>query len=156
MVTAAPASPKVELTFSNIGSSVKISTSNLFIKTTPDFSYGMQIQFFESLSATELTNLIPQYSLSDPNLPSDNTISNIASIKDKTSSYSLSKIQDLAEYTGFQLNKYVPTVGSGTNGAFVYFDNDNQNIVVETVNINNSELLKYEILTQGNVVNATM
>lgn len=140
----------------NVYRSVKIATSNLFIDITPQFSGGVPYLFFEDLSTSELANVVPQYSLSNANIPSNDIISNISSIADKFSSYSLSNIPNLTNYAGFQLSRYVPKVGNGTGGATIYFDKDNEYIIIETVNINSKELVQYEILSQSNVLDATI
>jgi hypothetical protein len=140
----------------NVYRSVKIATSNLFIDITPQFSGGVPYLFFEDLSTSELANVVPQYSLSNSNIPSNDIISNISSIADKFSSYTLSNIPNLTNYAGFQLSRYVPKVGNGTGGATIYFDTNNEYIIIETVNINSKELVQYEVLSQSNVLDATI
>lgn len=139
-----------------IYNAVKIATSNLFINITPEFSGNIPYLFFEDLSTAELANTLPQYSLSNNNLPSNDIVSNIKSTLDRFSSYNLSKIPNLADYVGFQLSRYVPSVGNGTGGSFVYFDSKDEYIVIETVNINNKELVQYEVLSQSKVLDATI
>jgi hypothetical protein len=157
VVAATPAAPiKQTSPDAIIYTSVKIATSNLFINTTPEFSGGIPYLFFEDLSTAELANTLPQYSLSNNNFPSNDIISNIKSTLDRFSSYNLSKIPNLADYVGFQLSRYVPSVGNGTGGSFVYFDSKDEYIVIETVNINNKELVQYEVLSQSKVLDATI
>lgn len=152
---ASPADLKIDNP-ENVYRSVKIATSNLFIDITPQFSGGVPYLYFEDLSTTELASVIPQISLTNANIPSNDIISNISSIADKFSSYTLSKIPNLTNYAGFQLSRYVPLVGSGTGGKSVYFDANNQYIIIETVNVNSQELVQYEVLSQSNVVDATI
>jgi hypothetical protein len=152
---ASPADLKIDNP-ENVYRSVKIATSNLFINITPQFSGGVPYLYFEDLSTTELASVVPQISLSNTNISSNDIISNISSIADKFSSYTLSKIPNLTNYAGFQLSRYVPLVGNGTGGKSVYFDTNNEYIIIETVNINSQELVQYEVLSQSNVVDATI
>jgi hypothetical protein len=141
----------------NINSSVKIATSNLFVDQQPLAVDGLANLLFQDFPVTELVTNTLNFSLINGGTDT-NVISNIDSTLDSISSYSLSSVPNIANLSSFNLSKYKALDGSGAspNKATVYIEPANKNIVIEVTNINNKELVEYQIIYQGTIVNGTI
>lgn len=156
-ITATPATPSS--IFSNpedINRNVKIATSNLFVDQKSPTLSGIADMLFESFPVTELITNTTNFSLLGGG--TDNVITNIKQISNDSSSNNLSRLSTITSGSAFNLANFLPATnsGGGTNGATVYFDTNNEYIYIEIANVNNRELLEYQVITQSSVLDATI
>jgi hypothetical protein len=154
-ISATPQNPAPKINYNTLGAEtgIKIATSNLLVDQTPLQVSQISGLLFQDFPATELMTNTSNFSLINGGSNND-TISNIKSISDEISSYVYSRLPNLNQINDLSLSYFQPSSGSGTNGATVYFNNNN--IVIEVQNIDNNEFVEYQVVSQGTILDATI
>ena len=153
-VNAHPEIPK-----SNSAPRGRVSTSNYTLTARPDViqvgpnqfdrSY-IATAFFEQMAGTEIllsarTDLVTGINIRYT------PFSDIASIVESSSSRALIPLPESTEkiFSSFGINfqPYVPEVGTGPNGEYLYIDDATGDLVIEVDNIKGDEEVEVEILT---------
>ena len=149
-----------------ITSSVKIATSNLFLVNENDISVDLMTRiFFEEIGGQELINISRNDLLSGQEVEYE-VIKNLASLSIDYNPNNLLRLQGTdSEYFSefsFNLNKFVPEVGTGQNinevltGERVYVESSTGNVIINTINVKSTQDVDIEFLTFEDVIDDTI
>lgn len=142
-------------------SSVKVATSNLFVLN--DIPPSIEATFslvFESIAATELTGYLSHNMVNGQNAKSE-VFTNFTGLLKQYNPLSIIHVNGTpAQYASnfnYNLENFVPSVGSGTNGEIAYLTSTTSNqITIDFINTGENERVEVEFVTFDGLKNATI
>jgi hypothetical protein len=138
---------------------VKIATSNLFILNEPELEIeSMADLIIEDIGGIELLGLSRNDLIAEQEI-NYQPIKNIADTSVQYNPLTILAVQDIDQdyFNKFPiiLEKYIPRIGSGSGGAYVYI-NSNNSIVVEAANLLPGQFIEIQFLSFGSSVSDTI
>ena len=144
---------------SSSGAAIKIATSNLFILNEPELEIEqMANMIIQEIGGIELITISRNTLISEQEI-NYQPIKNIADTSLQYNPLNILAIQDVdSEYFDkfpINLDKYIPNVGNGTGGAYVYINSNNE-VVVESVNLQPGQSIEIQFLSFGSTISGTI
>jgi hypothetical protein len=139
---------------------VKIATPDLIVledDTMPgEVLAGL---LFENISAQELINM-SRFDLVNGQQVTYRPIKNLASLAVRYGPKTLIPLQNTSDklFDNFALKfeNYVPSMGSGILGSFVYLSPADSSLIIDVVNIKEDERVEVQIMNNGSILNDTI
>lgn len=114
---------------------------------------------FENLSGSELINISRNDTINGQNVIYQ-PIKNLSSLQRQYNPNNIVSVQSTSDkyFSNFsiKLEEKVPFEGNGEDGRYVYFNNQNGDIVVEAINIQEDEQIEIQILRDGTIYEAEL
>ncbi len=158
MVEATPNLPIPNASTASEG--VLAASKDIFVIT--DESLPIEIMtdlVFEDIGGQEIINISRSDIVSGQNVIYQ-PIKNLTSLNYQYNPQNIISLQDTLEsyFKKFpiQLDKKIPTVGTGGNNETAYIDSDTGNLIINVVNLEKDEQVEVQILNGGDIFNDTI
>jgi hypothetical protein len=161
-VSASPPSPQIVAAASSAITQNTIKTATPDIILFDDDLVPIEIMtdlIFEDIGGQELINIARRDTINGQKI-SYQPIKNMSDIEQKYNPNNLISLQATSDkyFANFQiqLKDKIPTVGTGTNQAYVYLITSTNDLVIETVNLAADEQIEVQIATDGTIYEAVL
>jgi hypothetical protein len=158
MVEATPNLPRPNASTASDG--VLAASKDIFVIT--DESLPIEIMtdlVFEDIGGQEIINISRSDIVSGQNVIYQ-PIKNLTLLNYQYNPQNIISLQDTLEsyFKKFpiQLDKKIPTVGTGGNNETAYIDSDTGNLIINVVNLEKDEQVEVQILSGGDIFNDTI
>jgi len=158
MVEATPNLPRPNASTASDG--VLAASKDIFVIT--DESLPIEIMtdlVFEDIGGQEIINISRSDIVSGQNVIYQ-PIKNLTLLNYQYNPQNIISLQDTLEsyFKKFpiQLDKKIPTVGTGGNNETAYIDSDTGNLIINVVNLEKDEQVEVQILNGGDIFNDTI
>lgn len=158
MVEATPNLPRPNASTASEG--VLAASKDIFVIT--DESLPIEIMtdlVFEDIGGQEIINISRSDIVSGQNVIYQ-PIKNLTLLNYQYNPQNIISLQDTLEsyFKKFpiQLDKKIPTVGTGGNNETAYIDSDTGNLIINVVNLEKDEQVEVQILNGGDIFNDTI
>jgi hypothetical protein len=112
---------------------------------------------FEDIGGQELVN-IARNDIINGQQVSYQPIKNLASIQQQYNPNNIVSLQSTSDkyFANFsiKLDNKIPDLGTGTDGSYVYLDNNTGDLVIEAINLESDEQIEVEIAVSGTIYEA--
>lgn len=160
MVSAIPTQSFLESKVSPARAAVKVATPDLILENNEQVQIDVMTDLiFEDIGGQEIINIARNDLVNGQNIKY-NPIKNLLDINFQYNSKNIMSLENTSEtfFNNFpiRLDTHVPNIGNGPDGAYVYIDPQNGNLIINVVNMQNGEQVEVQILTAGELIDDTI
>jgi hypothetical protein len=160
-ITPTPTYSNMPSTVSSFGfgTGIKTAMPSIILENTIVDANIQALLNFESITSKELISIL-RNDLVSGRTKTNTPIKNLASLELRYGPKNIISLQGSSDsyFANFpiKLERKIPDVGTGPNGAVVYIDQDTNDLVVNIQDLADDERVEIQIMKRGNILNDTI